>query len=409
MRILACCFLALMGVSAFAQEAQQIPVGAVPRGVAFYPSGNQLIVGSFADNSVSVLDLASLELRTLGESVSTAGGVAVDDQLGLAVVANSESNEVTVIDLATLQVVSRVPVESRPLSVDINSSTHIAVVSNSGSDSLSLIDLTTRTVVGTVTDVPVLPGAVLSGAVQAVAVNSATNMAVVASPAQNSIILADLVEARVVDTLTVGASPVAVAVNPVTNVAVVCNANGNSISIVKLGTGQIEEVPIGSPQGVAIHIRTNTAVISSNTTNQAILLDLSTSQEIGRVASLTGPTTAATNQAGRQTAVVLPSNNSVALIDIPVVGSFTIVNAAVFQGGSLAPGMIVSGFGTDLASQTEAATGFPLLTTLAGVRVRLDMGGGGDRPRQRGSECAAVFRFAYPDQFSNSGRAGGRP
>ena len=206
MRILACCFLALMGVSAFAQEAQQIPVGAVPRGVAFYPSGNQLIVGSFADNSVSVLDLASLELRTLGESVSTAGGVAVDDQLGLAVVANSESNEVTVIDLATLQVVSRVPVESRPLSVDINS-THIAVVSNSGSDSLSLIDLTTRTVVGTVTDVPVLPGAVLSGAVQAVAVNSATNMAVVASPAQNSIILVDLVEARVVDTLTVGGVP----------------------------------------------------------------------------------------------------------------------------------------------------------------------------------------------------------
>ena len=91
MRILACCFLALVSVSAPAQEAQQIPVGAVPRGVAFYPSGNQLVVGSFADNSVSVLDLSSLELRTLGESVSTAGGVAVDDQLGLAVLANSES------------------------------------------------------------------------------------------------------------------------------------------------------------------------------------------------------------------------------------------------------------------------------------------------------------------------------
>ena len=398
MRILACCFLALMGVSAFAQEAQQIPVGAVPRGVAFYPSGNQLIVGSFADNSVSVLDLASLELRTLGESVSTAGGVAVDDQLGLAVVANSESNEVTVIDLATLQVVSRVPVESRPLSVDINSSTHIAVVSNSGSDSLSLTDLTTRTVVGTVTDVPVLPGAVLSGAVQAVAVNSATNMAVVASPAQNSIILVDLVEARVVDTLTVGASPVAVAVNPVTKVAVVCNANGNNVSIVNLGTGQIEEVPIGSPQGVAIHIRTNTAVISSNTTNQAVLLDLNTSQIIGQVASLTAPTAAATNQGGRQTAVVLPSNNSVALIDIPVVSSFTVVNAAAFHGGSIAPGMIVSGFGTDLASQTEVAAGFPLPTTLAGVRVRLDTGGQGIG--FGGEELNAPLFFVSPTQIN---------
>ena len=301
------------------------------------------------------------------------------------------------IDLATLQVVSRVPVESRPLSVDINSSTHIAVVSNSGSDSLSLIDLTTRTVVGTVTDVPVLPGAVLSGAVQAVAVNSATNVAVVASPAQNSIILVDLAEARVVDTLTVGASPVAVAVNPVTNVAVVCNANGNSISIVKLGTGQIDEVPIGSPQGVAIHIRTNTAVISSNTTNQAILLDLNTNQVIGQATSLTGPTAAATNQGGRQTAVVLPANNSVALIDIPVVGSFTIVNAAAFQGGSLAPGMIVSGFGTDLASQTEVAT-FPLPTTLAGVRVRLDTGGQGIGPGPE--ELNARLFFVSPTQIN---------
>ena len=375
MRIFACCFLALVCLSAFAQEAQQIPVGAVPRGVAFYPSGNQLIVSSFANNSVNVLDLGTLELRTVEESVSTAAGVAVDDRLGLAVVANSESNEVTLINLVTLQVVARVPVGSRPLSVDINSSTHIAVVSNANSDSLSLIDLTTRTVVGTVPDVPVLAGAVLSGAVQAVAVNSATNVAVVASSAQNSIILVDLVEARVVGTLPLGASPVAVAVNPVTNVAVVCNANGNSISIVKLGTGEIEELPIGSPQGVAIHIRTNTAVISSNTTNQAILLDLNTNQVIGQASSLTGPTAAAINQGGRQAAVVLPSNNSVALIDIPVVGSFTIVNAAAFQGGSLAPGMIVSGFGTDLASQTEFATGFPLPTTLGGVRVRLDTGG----------------------------------
>ena len=379
MRIFACCFLALVCLSAFAQEAQQIPVGAVPRGVAFYPSGNQLIVSSFANNSVNVLDLETLKLRTVEESVSTAAGVAVDDRLGLAVVANSESNEVTLINLVTLQVVARVPVGSRPLSVDINSSTHIAVVSNANSDSLSLIDLTTRTVVGTVPDVPVLAGAVLSGAVQAVAVNSATNVAVVASPAQNSITLVDLAEPRVVDTLTVGASPVAVAVNPVTNVAVVCNASGNSVSIVKLGTGEItEEVPIGSPQGVAIHIRTNTAVISSNTTNQAVLLDLTTNEVIGQFSSLTGPTAAATNQRGRQTAVVLSSNNSVALIDIPVVSDVTIVNAAGFHGGRLAPGAIVSGFGTGLADtepEGVAASGFPLPTTLGDVRVRMETGG----------------------------------
>ena len=406
MRIFACCFLALVGVSTFAQEAQQIPVGAVPRGVAFYPSGNQLIVGTFADNSVSVLDLGTLELRTIEESVSTAAGVAVDDQLGLAVVANSESGEVTLIDLVTLQVVARVPVESRPLSVDINSSTHIAVVSNSGSDTLSLIDLKKAidldpdSVVGTVPDVPVLAGAVLSGAVQAVAVNSATNVAVVANPTQNTITLVDLETRSVFDTLVVGALPVAVAVNPVTNVAVVCNANGNSVSIVNLATGEItEEVPIGSPQGVAIHIRTNTAVISSNTTNQAVLLDLTINQVIGQVSSLTGPAAAAANQGGRETAVVLPSNNSVALIDVPVVSSFTIVNAAGFHGGRLAPGAIVSGFGTDLTDTTEAASGFPLPTTLGGVRVRLELGalviGGGDA-----LDLDAPLFFVSPTQIN---------
>jgi uncharacterized protein (TIGR03437 family) len=46
-------------------------------------------------------------------------------------------------------------------------------------------------------------------------------------------------------------------------------------------------------------------------------------------------------------------------------------NAASYQGGSVAPGAIMSLFGLDLASQTEQATDTPLPVTLAGVRVEL--------------------------------------
>lgn len=367
MRRVACCLLALLGVSAFAQQVQQVPVGSVPRGLAFHPARNQLVVGSFGDNSVNVLDLATLRFRTV-TSVATPAGVAVDDELGLAVVTNSGGNEVTIINLATLQVVNRVPVESTPLSVDINTSTHIAVVSNNASRTISLVDLRTVRVIGVISDVPVL-----ADTVQAVAVNSITNVAVVANTTLNSITLVDLARRSIIDTVPVGPRPVAVAINPITNVAVVANSSGNSVSIVNLANRQVVEVPVPAPQGVAIHALSNTAIVST-LTNEVVFLDLGTNREVARATSLLGPVAAAANQVARQAAVVLPPDNSIALLTLPgsLLSRLTVVNAASFRTGNTAAGAIVSGFSAGMAAASlTTATSVPLPTTLGDTTVRV--------------------------------------
>ncbi len=368
--------LALAGVLAPAQQTQQFPAGSVPRGVAFHAARNQLLVTSFGDNSLLIFDLANLSARPrVVTSLNTPVGVAVDDQLGLAVVANSQSNEVSIINLATLQV-TRVPVESTPFSVDININTHIAVVSNSNSRTLSLIDLSTGRPVsgGPILDVPVS-----SDGAQSVAVNNATNIAVAVNTPLNSINLVDLSARRVVSTVTVGPRPVAVAVNPVTNTAVVCNASGNTISIVNLATRAVVEVPIASPQGVAIHAPSNTAIISSTLSNEIVLLDLGSNRVLTRISSVTGPTAAAASSLGlaRQAAVVLPPNNNIVLFNLPAASGFAVVNAANFQSYT-ALGAIVSGFGSGLSNGTQAASSFPLPLTMQGTRV--SVGGLRDAP-----------------------------
>lgn len=381
MRIFSLGLLALITLPAFAQEARQIPAGSVPRGVAFHPPRNQLVVSSFGDNAVNLLDLASFRLRTV-TSVGTPAGVAVDDELGLAVVANSLNNSVTIINLATVQSVVRIPVESTAYSVDVNTNTHIAVVSNSASRTLSLVDLRTARVVATIPDVPVL----FDGE-QTVAVHSGTNVAVAVNTQLNSITLVDLAARRVVATVPVGPRPVAVAVNPATNVAVVCNSAGNSVSVVNLGTRQVREVSIPSPQGVAIHVPSNTAVISSSAINEVSFLDLATNRVVGRVSSLPGPAAVAANQAGRQAAVALPPGNSVGLMTMPLLNRFAVVNGASFQGGSTAPAAIVSGFGAGLAASAALASSLPLPTALGETAVRV------------GSTDAPLF-FVSPTQIN---------
>ncbi len=365
-----------------AQQAQQIPAGSVPRALAYHAPRNQLVVSSSGDNAVLVFDLGNLAQppRTV-TSVNTPAGIAVDDELGLAVVANTSSNEISIIDLARLLVVQRITVESTPSGVSINPITHIAVVSNSGSRTLSLVDLRTNRLVGTVADVPVQ-----SDGVQTVAVNGATNFAVAVNTQLNTIVTVDLNTRRVVDIIQVGPRPVAVAINPVTNVAVVCNSSGNSISVVDLATRRVTDVPIGSPQGVAIHVPTNTAVVSSTLSNEVVLVDLANNREIGRITSLNGTAAAAASLSLRQAAVVLPQNNSIAVFGIPVAGQFTVVGGANFQ-NYVSPGAIVSGFGSGLASGTRSASGLPLPLSLGGTSVRV------------GTRAAPLF-FVSPTQVN---------
>ena len=64
---------------------------------------------------------------------------------------------------------------------------------------------------------------------------------------------------------------------------------------------------------------------------------------------------------------------AIALAQTPVVAPGGIVNAADYT-DKMAPGAIVSIYGTNLAPQTDVAASVPLPTELAGVRVEVSDG-----------------------------------
>lgn len=70
----------------------------------------------------------------------------------------------------------------------------------------------------------------------------------------------------------------------------------------------------------------------------------------------------------------------------------TAVSAASFTGGTLAANSIAAAFGTGLATTTQAATGLPLPTTLAGTTVKVRDG--------QGIERNASLFFVSPEQIN---------
>ena len=79
-------------------------------------------------------------------------------------------------------------------------------------------------------------------------------------------------------------------------------------------------------------------------------------------------------------------------VERPAVSVLSSVSAASLSQGFVAPESIVSGFGVNLATTTEAANSVPLPTTLAGISVAVTDSQGGQRP-------APLF-FASPGQIN---------
>jgi len=74
-----------------------------------------------------------------------------------------------------------------------------------------------------------------------------------------------------------------------------------------------------------------------------------------------------------------------------------IVNAADYHKGQLAPGMIVSAFGGNLAATTATATTTPLPTTLAGIKVNLLDRLGLEKPASLFFISPTQINFVVPD------------
>ncbi len=156
--------------------------------------------------------------------------------------------------------VGSVPASSAPSDVAVNPATGMAVVANQGSNDISLIDLTTTT--------PTLLANICTGTVGAT------------PPCPPS-------------------GPTSVAVDYVRNLALVVNATSKAIAVVDLNARAVTSVnplPPGNsgvadtPSAVGINPVTGRALVTMNTTNYGVLLDVTTSPPtyVGIVSISTG-------------------------------------------------------------------------------------------------------------------------
>jgi uncharacterized protein (TIGR03437 family) len=314
------------------------------------------------------------------DSVSSPTGVAINN-LGRAVVTNQFNNSVTVVDVAKRQVLAIVPVGSGPVGVAVNASTNVAVVANSLGNSISLVDMVGLKEIAVVDGIPTATG------LQSVAVDSELNLAVVASSSQNSVFIVDLAAKSIRKVIPVEQLPSGVAIELKTHTAVVSNQNSNSLTLIDLKNLVVIDTVtnIPSPQAVAISPATRSALVTTgvNATLQVVNVPAAAVENI--LENLPSASGVAFNASTGRAVVTLTNNNSVAII--PSLGLVTVVNAASFVPGPIAPGSIVSGFGSGLAATTGGAVSVPLPTKVADVTVNV------------GGTLAPLF-FVSPQQIN---------
>ena len=240
-----------------------IPVGRSPEGIAVGKVNGTFhiaLITNCHDDSVSVVDLGTLSLiRTIDVGrrprdvpggkwnihrkhfwMMDEGGspreVAIDSDLGMALVVNERSRNVSVIDLTTYEVIGSVRVGREPRAISINPETHLAVVTDSRSDSITIINLQNwQTTSLHVEDHPI-----------DVAVNPLDNSALVLCDRDRSLLLVDLNTNTVIESYTLNKRARGVAVNNFTNIAGVIDDRTDSLTLYQL-PNPIPEIASISP------------------------------------------------------------------------------------------------------------------------------------------------------------------
>lgn len=161
-------------------------------------------------------------------------GVAVNDQLGLAYVANYRDNTISVIDQSS-NTAKPIKVPGGPADVGVNNVTNRVYVAGYDGGTVSVIDPKLNEIVATI---PLAPG--LSG----VAVNSSTDEVYVTNQSDGTVTVIDGADNGIVTTLPVGGFPSDVALNPATNRVYV--ARHDAVTVVYPDNNyEFKNIPVG--------------------------------------------------------------------------------------------------------------------------------------------------------------------
>lgn len=287
-------------VATYGTVVRTIPVGVTPIAIAVIPRLGIAAVTNQGGGTVSVLDyhvkdqpdvVAPLNQITKTDvTVGTApSGIAINQDTGLIIVANTGDNTVSTIDLTVLQeptppklTATRVAVDSTPMAVAVDPARKLAVVTalqfngigQNAFGVLDVIDLSGSTPVKsntkTISGLTALPtGLALDPAVTPAlfyATSSLANAVYTFNPDNGAS-----------SQIRVGQGPFSVAYNPNSSELLTVNARNNTISVVDTQTFRTRAtLGIGSASqfAAAIHSRTNLAVIADSSNNRVLLLPL---------------------------------------------------------------------------------------------------------------------------------------
>jgi len=207
-----------------------------PRDVAIDTSNNIAIVANLNGNSVSLIDLNSNTL-VLGEPIQVGTNpisVAYYREKNIALVANYLSDSVSVIDMQNRGRIRDIPVGLRPVDIALNLQTKKAVVVNSDTNDITILDLDK---VSDLAANPVVATVTVGNRPFGAVINPNTNFAAVLSNGSKSISLVNLGDnSRFTTVVTgVGDTPTHIALNPAGNIALVASPTNDSIFSAQLG------------------------------------------------------------------------------------------------------------------------------------------------------------------------------
>ena len=186
---------------------------------------------------------------------------------------------------------------------------------------------------------------------------------------------------------------------------IISTVAGNGLDFGSSGDGgPATEARLAFPRDIEVDAAGNLYVIESSAvrriTSDGIITTVAGTGELGfsgdagpaDAARLCWPLGLATDDAGHILIADTENNRIRLLTPVPVISSGGILNGASFLGGPYAPALIVSLFGSNLATATEQATSVPLPASLAGTTVTVK--------DTTGTEHPGLLFFVSPTQIN---------